>query len=229
MAYRFIESFGWPGTDINIFSTRYNTVAAGGGISTTGGRFANGPRATVNNSNRIDFNFPGLPSATLRVGTAVMFQDGAVYGSGNPILAFYDGNTNQCYLTINSASRLLELRRGDNTLLATASSIPIQNTSWYFLEVRVTFSSTVGQVSVQLDGTTVINTAANLNNITSGVAQASRVRIQGGNSGAGQGSYSDMFVADDVAAFQGDSRNAAHSGGGRGGLRLDSLHGRNAV
>jgi len=206
MAYRYMESFGWAGTDTTIFQSRYNTVLAGLGLQTTGGRFGNGPRGQVNNSGRQDFNFPGAPTATIRLGTAFQVQDGATMGSGNPLVAFLDANTIQCYITINTATRLLELRRGDNTLLATAGSTPVQNASWYYLEVICTLSNTVGQVSVQLDGVAVITTAANLDNVNSAAVQCTGIRIQGGNSGSGLNLYCDMFCADDVAAFQGESR-----------------------
>lgn len=99
------------------------------------------------------------------------------------VIGFYDSSTLQCFLAVNTNGTMQFYRGGSggsNTaiynpssyLMTTGASAPVHG-----IEVSVTFSTTVGQVTAWVDGVQILNSPANLNTSNSGNAYASQVGI----------------------------------------------------
>ena len=99
------------------------------------------------------------------------------------IVGFYDGSTLQCYFAVNTNGTMQFYRGGgggsnvaiynpSSALMTTGATKPVHG-----IEVQVTFSTSVGQVSAWLDGTQILNSPANLNTSQTGNAFASQVGI----------------------------------------------------
>lgn len=67
-----------------------------------------------------------------------------------------ESNVYQVKLFVN-ANYGISAYRGDDTLLGSSSDFIVSNLKWHFVEVKVTISDTVGEVTVRLDETQVLN------------------------------------------------------------------------
>jgi hypothetical protein len=84
--------------------------------------------------------------STIYFGAALYWYNGFTRNNSYPFLFFRDGGT----------SSKLTVSRGTGTLLATADIRTMLNT-WNFFEVKVVFSTTVGQVKMRLNGDVIMN------------------------------------------------------------------------
>lgn len=66
-----------------------------------------------------------------------------------------DNSDNQLHLRVNT-SDLIEVVRGDGTILATSSGIGVSTTSWTYIEFKTTISNT-GSIILKINGITDIN------------------------------------------------------------------------
>jgi len=129
------------------------------------------------------------------------------------LLKFVEGTSTQFCLYVDGAGHLCAYRGNLANLLAT-STLTVDASVYHYYEVKVVFSTTVGQVTAKVDGVEFLNTPANLNTCATGNAYINGVGFAGtGNSGCTI-DYDDFYVADD--AFQGDCRiiSAMPSGAG---------------
>lgn len=97
--------------------------------------------------------------------TKSTFILGAYYKIGtlsdsNEFLSFNDGATNQVEIRARVDGSIAVYR--DTTLIAQSALGLISANTWFNLGIKITFSQTVGQVTVKLGETVIINTAANL-------------------------------------------------------------------
>ena len=95
--------------------------------------------------------------------------------SSNEFLNFLDSGTSQVEVRAMSDGSIAVYR--GTTLLAQSSIGLVSAVAWFNLGVKVTFSQTVGQITVKLGPTTIINTAANLDTCASANEYANNVRI----------------------------------------------------
>jgi len=137
------------------------------------------------------FNLPfGAIGATFRVGFSV-FSDNYAIGANQYWLAILDNiGTVQLYLRWN-ASKQIELRRGDNTLLATGTKI-LQNNSWYYVEFLATIDDVLGSASLQIDGAPQFSIGP-VDTRNGGNATMGGFILRGDS---GSTYWSDLFVAD---------------------------------
>lgn len=156
-----------------------------------------------------------LPShpATIVVGFA--FQvDGT--GGGLAMLHFVDGTSTQIALAWQNDGTVQFLRNGlFGTVVATSAATPLSASSglnvWHWIEVKITFSTTVGTIDFKVDGTSYLSiTGANTS--ASGHAYCDGVVI--GSARASTSSdkflYDDLYICDTTGTeyndFLGDVR-----------------------
>lgn len=137
------------------------------------------------------------------------------------IFSFMDGLTNQVTLTID-VHGFARLRRGaayNGTVLATSAAPVVAATGvYYYLELDVTFSTTVGIYTLRSNGVQVF-TGSNVNTAQSGNASANGINLGAIGPSAGNfpspwntiGFVDDMYVIDPTVgahntAFLGDTR-----------------------
>lgn len=134
-------------------------------------------------------------ASTLILGVA--WQTSALVVSGSdPILYFEDNGSVQCSLA-HTSSGAFQFNRGTATVLATSAPGLVGPAFWHFIEIVVTFSGTVGTVSVFLDASSTsapILTATGLNNISTANAFANQYRLIEGNGVS-------FYLMDDVYVF----------------------------
>ena len=117
----------------------------------------------------------------------------------------------------------IQVRRGTTagTLLASAGAGSYPTTNWFYSEVKVVFSDTVGTVEVRINGTAVI-TATGLDTNNSTTVGSDVVSIQTPNAGAnrqlddfyicnGSGSVNNNFLGDVRVATLAPDNNGASS------------------
>jgi len=67
------------------------------------------------------------------------------------IVAFYTGTTAQCGLSFNTSGNLIFWRGTPSTVLATGATA-FTTSSWYYIEIDVTFNSSTGAFNVRING-----------------------------------------------------------------------------
>jgi hypothetical protein len=185
-------------------------VASGGDIGAYGRNGTNGIRIQHSSTNiaRTCSN-----KGTLYLGVAAIFAA----GQAGPvsICGFGDAGTNQVHIEIEPGNKIRAYRQNIYNVLVTSDN-PVQNLDVYhYYEVKVVFSTSVGQIIVKVDGVEYINTSANLNTSASGNAYANNYWIGYGLCDWWNNRYYDDFwIADDQ--FYGDCRIQAISPTGAG-------------
>lgn len=96
---------------------------------------------------------------TLYIGYAFRYASGGTpnYSSSYPMINFYDEvGVSQVKIHANS-NWGFSAYRGDNTLLGSSGNNAFTSYKWYYLEVKVTISDTVGEVTINLNETQILN------------------------------------------------------------------------
>lgn len=178
-----------------------------GGLAIASGNNANGAAYLRKNLNK--------NCASLYVGFAALWANATGSGIGGAIndcvlLEFLDVANWQCDLRITNTGQLYFTRNG--TAIGTPSASLLTTNHWYYIEVGVTFSATVGTITLLVNGATWL-TLTGLNNITSGNAYANAIylgsiMLSGNNSPIMQ--YDDLYIVDGTGpslnTFLGDIR-----------------------
>jgi len=108
---------------------------------------------------------------TIYVGFA--FKDISLTGVSGHILSFteiYNENNAQAYMYYDAINKKLELRLGNNTVLATSSMTMIYNT-WYYLEVKFLCDSVSGVFELKINESVVATYTGNTQNKTTSSVQ----------------------------------------------------------
>lgn len=155
---------------------------------------------TASNEPRKDF---GVNKSTIYFGGAIKKYEGTAPGGkgDRPFLCFYDeSSVEQIGFWLTSAYAI-SAYRGTTTLLGSSSDGVFPNQRWCYLEVKVTISATVGEVTVRVNETQVLNlTSQNTKN------GSDYIRIIGiGGIFHDLSTYWDDVYVDD-AQFHGDCR-----------------------
>src|SRR5579884_4067947 len=191
MALRFVDSFDhYDNAHLNEKWTSSN-LGSGSGLLAAAARISGTGKqgCRLGQGNWIQKSITQRSGWT--VGFAVRFGD--LYDAGAltsfhddpPLLTFVDGNTGQVALTWNSGGYLgvwvftsaydvwtYGSYDGVQANRVGIASQPIRPGVWNYVEIQVVFSTTVGQVTLRVNGVTVLDTAANLNTAISGNAWA---------------------------------------------------------
>lgn len=139
-------------------------------------------------------------STTLTAGFAIQRLDNANLA----ILKFTDNSTDQMVLQVDSNFKLNLYR--NTTLVAGPSSQAVTTNAYMYIEMKVTFSATVGAYEVRMNGVTIFS-ATGVNTIGSANAYANNVSIGSYNWNA---RIDDFYLCDGTGSanntFLGDSR-----------------------
>jgi hypothetical protein len=187
-AYNKILDKGYSGNTSSQYSTAY-------------GRFGSKGVGLNGSSYYIVKDF-GVNKTTIYFGIAFRKdQTGTpTYTNSVPFLGVYDeSGVYQVKLHVN-ASYGISAYRGDNTLLGSSADGIITNLKWHFVEVKVTISDTVGEVTVRLDETQVLNLTSQ--DTKNGSDYARRIRV--GHIFSQDTAIDDFYIDD--AQFNGNCR-----------------------
>jgi hypothetical protein len=194
----FLESFDKYGTTPANLAATWNLTTSDWTIASTGGRTNSGRYVTSALSTRTAYR--SYPASA--VGSAgIALYDTAVESHYWRPVAILDGTSAQIYVRILGST--VDVFRGtvgtDSALLATASGVAgIANSTWFYLEIQWTISSTVGTVKVLINGTTVID-ATGLNTKATANATASAFEFLSANSGD-TCRLDDIYICDNNAS-----------------------------
>lgn len=150
-------------------------------------------------SRHVRFQLSGQYSHLI-VGVAVKDVDTAG-GAGGGFLRFVDEDTNTTQGSVVYSGTSLNYYRGNgSTLLGTSASFTWNNGIWNYLEVRVKFDNSVGEVEIRVNGVQVLNLTSQ---DTAQSANSYATEVQFGNSLA----MDDHYIVDKTvggADFLGD-------------------------
>jgi len=114
------------------------------------------------------------------------------------------------HLTFHAnADRSIRIEDSADSILATSDTGVLSSLQWFYLEVKVTISGTVGQITIKKDGVSVLSTAANLNTLNGSNAYVGRIDISLTRSEV-MNYYDDFYICDNSGTknndFLGDVR-----------------------
>jgi hypothetical protein len=187
-------------------------------ISSTTTRYGYGAYMTQNNNVGGNIYKDLTASSTLIVGFAHRIPD--YQGNTKLIVALASGGTTQVDLRINTSGQLIITRNG--TTLAT-STLTITHPTWVYIEMKVTFSTTVGAYEVRVNGDVFLQ-ASGVNTSATGGTTANRIYllspIINSTGGVITQHMDDLYVCNDTGGvnddFLGDVRVVALFPNGNG-------------
>lgn len=177
-------------------------IGAYGRNSTQGLRF----NLTTNQNARTSLSLDGISGTTAIVGFALKAD---ALPDSLPIVTFLNGSTGNILIALTT-SGAINVRRGDTvsggTSLASSAGGVISTGIWYYVEVKVLFSDTVGTYEVRVNGANVVS-GTGADTISSGSAAWTGIKF--GQSSAVSSStstwaYDDLYICDGSGAAQND-------------------------
>ena len=145
----------------------------------------------------------GINKSTIYFGAAMRKDEVGTpaYTSGTPLLKFMDESaTQQVRLHVTSGYELVAYQ-GDGTLLGTSAIGVIPNLQWFYFEVKITISATVGEVTARVNETQILNLTSK--DTKNGTDYIRSFELNAINDNLDT-NYDDMYIDD--AAFHGDCR-----------------------
>jgi hypothetical protein len=182
------------------------------GIGATAGRRGGGAILLPSAGSGATYVVKVLPSSynTLIVGVAFKLSALSSLNSGNgcQIFSFYDNGTVQCTLNVAQDGTLRVVRGA--TLLGTSAAVITVGT-FYYIEFKVTFSTTVGTYDVHVNGSSVLSgSGVNTANAATTTAGQFYLGTTGSFLGAPVPTYDDLYICDTSGStnnnFLGDVR-----------------------
>jgi len=139
---------------------------------------------------------------TVYMGLAIYKESSSNLGGGSTEqILFEDSNGVDQIKICPQIDLSYDVYRGDNTLLGGSSAGVFSNYKWYFLEVKVTISDTVGEVIVRINGSNIINLTSQ--DTRYGLSTIHKIFIRGFSPNQ-YGWWDDVYIDD--AQFHGDCR-----------------------
>lgn len=188
---------------------KWSAISVLNSISTTAGRRGGGA-ATFNsslaNSRYLEKLFQN--SSTVIIGAA-MGDGGGGFTSSSDIIQLIDSGTVQVAI-FQTLTRAISVYRGpDSTLLGTSANGVIPATGFFYVEVKVFISSTVGTVDVRINGTNILSLTG-LNTKNTANSYANTLRIAPPAIISGFNALDDVYICDATGStnnnFLGDCR-----------------------
>jgi hypothetical protein len=148
---------------------------------------------------------------TVVVGFAFYLNSSSIpsYSITRYLTSFFDAYEGNLHVRVFvNSSRLIEFRTNAGSILATSSGHSIQGYTWYYLEIKITISNTVGQITCEVNSDEVLNTAASLDtcngsNEYAGAVECRRISVM-------SIMFDDLYVCDTTGSknndFLGDCR-----------------------
>jgi hypothetical protein len=130
----------------------------GSQFGTAFGRFGSKGINFTSSSYSISKNF-GVNKSTIYFGVAFKKIDTGVpvYNNTTPFITFKDESDVAQVKLYTNPNYGITAYKGDDTLLGSSSDGIVFNLRWHYIEAKVTISATVGEVTVKLDETQVLN------------------------------------------------------------------------
>jgi len=191
------------------------TSLSTGPASMQTGRFGTGQAARFTALNRSVTKVIDA-QATWIVGFAYRAQG---FNANQGIVVFIDGAVTHVDLRVDVGGHLFFTRNG--TAIGSTGTTVLTTNTWYYLEVKVTISDTVGVAAVKINGVSELN-GTSLDTRNAGNATADTVRINGtgGSSVAETTDFDDLYICDAQGStnndFLGDVRVEALFPNGNG-------------
>lgn len=192
MALLFMDGFG--GGDTN--TGKWDPPSSGYTPQTAAPRVPGGYYATIGAGGNIYKTIPAASKIILGVG----YKDGLV-GTGGSVVFYGDGGTtSHISVTHNQSTGQMQLLRGSTLIATGATTIP--NGSWFYLEVSVTISDTVGEVHIRLNGAPTDEISFTGDTKNGGTAATiDRVQFSSGWAGGlGSVHLADCYILNDTGA-----------------------------
>lgn len=207
MAIKLIE--GFDSLADGITSTSKGWTSPAGSAVFVAGRTGGQAYRSISNLNRFEKSI-GSNLSTIIYGFAFARETTLVGTGYNMCADMLDGATSQVKLMYHYQNGTFAFYRG-GTLLWEDNLACLTASQYYYIELKVVFSATVGSVELRINNA-VRGGASTLNTIQSANAYCNKIQI-GANHGAGSGSptlYDDLYVCDTTGSFNnnylGDSR-----------------------
>jgi hypothetical protein len=139
------------------------------------------------------YTLPFASQSSYIVGTAIF-----VNAYNIPLLRFMDGTSFQCTLGLDSLGRLQIWNGSGGAVQATGTTI-LATSTWYFIEMIVTFNSTTGAFHLKLNNNDEI-VATNINTVTTANNTGNRFALWA----AGPVLWDDFRIFDTTGTFNND-------------------------
>lgn len=195
MALRFVDSFDHYATaDLasKWTSVTSMTVASGGRNGTS--------KLTSTNTNNSDAKKVLDAQATWIVGFAFSFSGAHV--SNKFLVRFVDGTTEHVDLRMTTSNLLFVTRNG--TTLGTGTTA-LSSSVFYYLELKVTISDTVGVVNLKINGNTELNlTSQDTRNAGNASADTIFIAKAGVDNNGATSNWDDFYVCDSTGSVNND-------------------------
>jgi len=143
----------------------------------------------------------GVNKSTIYMGIAMNHAEGGMplLQLTNPQIRFRDeAGTTQVKIHLTPSFEIAAYQ-GDDTLLGASSDYIIEHYKWFYLEIKITISATVGVVEIKKDGTQILNLTAQ--DTKNGTDYIRDITLYGGTSTKSI-HYDDFYIDD--AQFHGD-------------------------
>jgi hypothetical protein len=144
-----------------------------------------------------------INKSTIYLGIAVKKTEGGspAYSSIYPFIEFYDdSDVIQVKFHVNSTFGI-SIYDASDSLLGSSADAVFPDMKWFYLECKVTISDTVGEVTVRINGTQVLNLTSQ--DTKNGSDYIRKIRFRCVNNGKDT-YFDDMYIDD--AQFHGDCR-----------------------
>lgn len=203
MALIFIDGFDhYVESGSQILDKGYSEIGSGTYYSFTTGRFGYGQCFISSDNNGLVTKDIGVNKSTIYMGMAVRKQEAGTpqVHTGYPLLLFLDeSSVVQVSVLVNSAFGINAYRNA--TLLGSSADAVFRDLYWQYLEVKCTISDTVGEVTVRINETQVLNLTSQ--DTKNGSDYIRKIRFRSINYDIT--TYFDDFYIDD-SQFHGDCR-----------------------
>lgn len=190
MSLLFVEGFG--GGDAN--AGKWDVVSANYTPQTSTPRLPGGYYATIGAGSNIYKSFTASTKIILGTG----YRD-TLYGTSGSIVFYGDSGATQ-HITVrhNNSTGYIEVLRG-GTVIGTGTTL-LPNGTWFYIEISITISDTVGEVHVRLNGSLTDEVSFTGDTKNGGTASTiDRVQFSSGwAGGVGSAWLADLYILNDT-------------------------------
>jgi hypothetical protein len=182
----------------------FDAGSSTGGFTT--GAFGYGRAMSIGSAvNKTFANIPGAGAGqwgTVYLAYHFITSSSGLGDGSNNYITFYDGATVQAVIRVDS-SGYIKFYRGNGTTLLGTSSTPITPSVYHYLSIKVVFSATVGAITINLDGATVLSLTG-VNTISTADAYSTKIGIMRPGNGSNYEWFHDnlhLYDGTDQAPF----------------------------
>lgn len=200
---RFIDGFDHYSSS-QITRKWNNLIASTGTASMVTGRYGGQALELNYGSNYIYVNkYFSVSQSTWIIGLNFKINSGpTVPGPDFYFLQLMDSGNTQILISYTNTGSLLQVFRGTGTLLATT---PVTLSIWYYLELKIIISSSIGSVLLKLNNTPVVN-LTNTNTQNTGNNTANGIQFGGSPTNRPTSNFDidDLYVCDTTGTYNND-------------------------